>query len=60
MNMIGSQPSAYWAVVSTLLPMSDAHQIGMSARTGWLMSFSGLPSPVPSSGGSGILTASPS
>ncbi len=31
----------------TLLPIRLAHQIGMSARTGWLISFSGLPSPVP-------------
>ena len=60
MNMIGSQPSACSAVASTLLPMSDAHQIGMSARTGWLMSLSGLPSPVPCPAGSGTFTASPS
>ena len=33
---------------------SDATQIGMSARTGWLISFSGLPSPVPRPSGSGI------
>ena len=31
-------------------PMSDAQKIGMSFRTGWLMIFSGFPSPVPSSG----------
>ena len=60
MNMIGSQPSATSAVASTLLPISDAHQIGMLDRTGWLMSLSGLPSPVPSPSGSGIWTVSPS
>ena len=60
MNMIGSQPSATSAVASTLRPLSDAHQIGMSVRTGWLMSLSGLPSPVPSPAGSGIWTVSPS
>jgi hypothetical protein len=60
MNMIGSQPSAWAAVASTLLPMSDAHQMGMSARTGWLMSLSGLPRPVPWPAGSGTCTASPS
>ena len=58
--MIGSQPSATSAVACTLLPMSDAHQIGMSLRTGWLISLSGLPSPVPSPSGSGTCTASPS
>ena len=40
--------------------MSDAHQIGMSARTGWLISLSGLPRPVPCPAGSGTCTASPS
>jgi hypothetical protein len=60
MNMIGIHPSATSAVACTLLPMSDAHQIGTSARTGWLMSLSGLPRPVPCSGGSGICTVSPS
>ena len=52
--MIGSQPSATSAVAATLLPISDAHQIGMSSRTGRLMSFSGLPRPVPSPSGSGM------
>ena len=53
MNMIGSQPSAISAVAVTLRPFRLAHQIGISLRTGWLISFSGLPSPVPSPGGSG-------
>ena len=35
------------AVAVTLSPMRLAHQIGMSVRTGWLMSFNGLPRPVP-------------
>ena len=53
MNMIGSQPSAISAVAVTLRPIKLAHQMGISLRTGWLMSFSGLPSPVPSPGGNG-------
>ena len=60
MNMIGSQPSAISAVASTLLPISDAHQIGIVDRTGWLMSLSGLPSPVPWPSGSGTWTVWPS
>ena len=60
MNMTGSQPSACSAVACTLRPISDAHQIGISLRIGWLISFSGLPSPVPSPSGSGTRTAWPS
>ena len=58
--MTGSQPSACSAVASTLLPISDAHQMGMLERTGWLMSLSGLPSPVPSPAGNGTFTTRPS
>ena len=32
----------------------------MRSRTGWVISFSGLPSPVPWSGGRGIVYALPS
>lgn len=57
---IGSQPSARRAVSVTDLPITDAQKIGMSARTGWLISFSGLASPLPWSAGSGTVTTLPS
>ena len=57
--MIGSHPSATSAVAATALPMSDAHQIGTASRTGRLISFSGLPRPVPSPSGSGMSIVCP-
>ena len=57
---IGSQPSATSAVMATFFSPSAATQIGMRGRTGWLMSLSGLPSPVPSPGGKGMWYAAPS
>ena len=57
---IGSQPSASLAVSVTLLPISEAQNTGMSARLGWLISLSGLPSPVPWPGGNGMCTVWPS
>ena len=50
---MGSQPSATSAVISTFFGPSDATQMGMDGRTGWVSSLSGLPSPVPCPGGSG-------
>ena len=44
---IGIQPSACSAVFFTDRPISEAQKIGTVSRTGWLMSFSGLPMPVP-------------
>ncbi len=44
---MGSQPSATSAVIATFFAPSEATQIGMRGRTGWLMILSGLPSPVP-------------
>ena len=52
---IGIQPSAISAASSTFFGPIAAMKIGMRSRTGWLMSLSGLPSPVPWSAGSGIL-----
>ena len=51
----GSQPVASSAVIARFLSPSAATQIGMSARRGWLISLSALPSPVPWSGGSGTV-----
>jgi hypothetical protein len=51
---IGSQASAISAASSTFFGPSAASITGMRSRTGVLISFSGLPRPVPSSGGSGI------
>ena len=56
---MGSQPSAISAVCSTDLGPSEAIVMGMRGRTGWLMSFSGLPRPVPSPAGSGIVYLAP-
>ena len=53
MKKSGSQPSATSAVICTFFSPSDATQIGIRGRTGWAMILSGLPSPVPCSGGSG-------
>jgi hypothetical protein len=52
---IGSQPSAISALIATFFGPIAAITIGMRSRTGRLISFSGLPSPVPCSAGSGIL-----
>ncbi len=49
----GSHPSAISAVTSTFLGPNEAMYTGMLARLGWLISFSGLPSPVPSPSGRG-------
>ncbi len=57
---MGIQPSAIRAVAATLLPLTLAQKIGTSGRTGWLMIFSGLPSPVPCPGGNGTCTVGPS
>ena len=57
---IGSQPSACCAVALTDRPIRLAQKIGMVSRTGWLISLSGLPSPVPSPSGSGTFTVGPS
>ena len=43
----GSHPSAISAVMATFFSPRAATQMGMRARTGWLMSLSALPSPVP-------------
>src|SRR5262249_47202795 len=48
------------AVACTALFVSDAHQIGIADRTGWLTILSGLPSPVPPPSGTGTFTVSPS
>ena len=56
---IGSQPSASCAVAVTLRPIRLAHQMGISWRTGWLISFSDLPRPVPCPSGSGTCTVCP-
>ena len=57
---MGSQPSATSAVMATFFSPSAATQIGMRERTGWLISLSGLPRPVPSPAGSGMWYAAPS
>ena len=57
---IGSQPLATRAVSATDLPIRLAQNTGMSARFGWLISFSGLPSPVPWPAGSGTWIVWPS
>ncbi len=56
---MGSQPSATSAVMATFFSPRAATQIGMRERTGWLISFRGLPRPVPSPAGSGIWYAAP-
>ena len=52
---MGSQTSASSAASSTFFGPIAASITGICARTGWLMSFSGLPSPVPCSGGNGTV-----
>ena len=52
--MIGSQPSASSAVIWTFLSPSEAIQIGMVSRSGLTRIFSGLPSPRPLPGESGM------
>ena len=47
MKRNGNHPLATSAVISTFFGPMDATQIGMSLRSGWVMSFRGLPSPVP-------------
>src|SRR3984893_18416072 len=44
---MGSQPSASSAASSTFFGPSAATTIGMRSRTGWLISLSGFPRPVP-------------
>ena len=57
---IGNHPSAYFAVFFTDWPIRLAQKIGMFSRTGWLISLSGLPRPVPWPSGSGIFVVGPS
>lgn len=49
---MGSQPSASSAASCTFFGPMAAITIGMRSRTGWLISLSGLPRPVPPSRGS--------
>ena len=49
---MGCQPSASSAASATFFGPSAAMTMGIRSRTGWLISFSGLPSPVPPSSGS--------
>src|SRR5260221_12803158 len=56
---IGCQPSASSAAISTFLGPSAATKIGIRSRTGWLISFSGLPSPVAWAGGGGVVQERP-
>ena len=50
---IGSQPSAISAASATFFGPMAAMLIGIRSRTGWLISLSGLPRPVPRPAGSG-------
>ncbi len=44
---MGNHPSAISAARATFFGPSAPRMIGMSARSGWTMGLSGLPSPVP-------------
>ena len=57
---MGSHPSATSAVMATFFSPKAATQIGMRARTGWLINLSALPSPVPSPAGRGMWYEAPS
>ena len=55
-NAASTFAAASFFLASTESPISDAHHIGMSGRTGWLMIFSALPRLVPWPAGNGTWT----